>query len=187
MKDRTDPDIKKHEELEKLFLAHGFSDYKWIDPQKIVVSHWVRMKCMFGCDEYGKTHCCPPHVPPVTECEQFFREYGRAVVFHFSKQVEKAADRFDWSKQVNLSLSKLERAVFLNGYERVFLLFMDSCCICGECTAAGQRCIHPKIARPSPEALAVDVFSTVRQYDFPIAVRSEYAQAMDRYAFLMID
>jgi len=35
--------------------------------------------------------------------------------------------------------------------------------------------------------MAVDVFSTVTQYDFPIDVLSEYTQAMNRYAFLLIE
>jgi hypothetical protein len=38
-----------------------------------------------------------------------------------------------------------------------------------------------------PEALAVDVFSTVRQVGYPIEVLTEYPQAMNRYAFLLIE
>jgi predicted metal-binding protein len=47
-------------------------------------------------------------------------------------------------------------------------------------------CREPKMARPSPEAMAVDVYQTVKQLDFPIAVRTDYTQEMNRYAFLMI-
>lgn len=35
-----------------------------------------------------------------------------------------------------------------------------------------------------PEALAVDVFSTVRQVGYPIEVLTDYSEAMNRYAFL---
>ena len=42
------------------------------------------------------------------------------------------------------------------------------------------------MARPAPEAMAVDVFSTVRRFEFPINVRTDYDQKMDRYAFLMV-
>jgi hypothetical protein len=38
-----------------------------------------------------------------------------------------------------------------------------------------------------PYALPVDVFSTVRQYDYPIKVLSDYSQVMNRYAFLLIE
>jgi len=36
------------------------------------------------------------------------------------------------------------------------------------------------------DAMAVDVYSTVRQFGFPISVKTDYQQAMDRYAFLMV-
>jgi hypothetical protein len=45
----------------------------------------------------------------------------------------------------------------------------------------------PRQARPSPESMAVDVFSTVRQVGYPIEVLSDYAQAMNRYAFLLLE
>ncbi len=35
--------------------------------------------------------------------------------------------------------------------------------------------------------LAMDVFTTVRQFGFPIEVCTDYSQKMDRYAFLMIE
>jgi predicted metal-binding protein len=173
-------------ELEALILKHGYSDYKWIDPQKIIVSQWVRMKCMFGCGEYGNNASCPPNLPSVAECERFFREYGHAVIFRFEKKVAKPEDRHRWSQKVNAKLSKLEREVFLCGYERVFLLYMDSCCICTECSGSRSQCKVPRISRPSPEAMAIDVYSTVRQFGFPIEVRTNYSQVMNRYAFLMI-
>jgi predicted metal-binding protein len=65
--------------LEKLFLKHEFKDFKWINPHNIVVSQWVRMKCMFGCKDYGKNACCPPNTPPVDECKSFFREYSEGL------------------------------------------------------------------------------------------------------------
>ena len=43
------------------------------------------------------------------------------------------------------------------------------------------------MARPTPEAMCVDVYSTVRQVGYPIHVLSEYTQAMNRYAFLLIE
>jgi len=36
------------------------------------------------------------------------------------------------------------------------------------------------------DGMAVDVYSTIRQFGFPINVKTDYKQAMDRYAFLMV-
>ena len=125
-------------------------------------------------------------MPSVSECERFFHEYQDAVIFRFEKAVDPPEDRHKWSKKVNIKLAKLERDIFLSGYERAFMLFMDSCGICADCTANREECKEPKSARPSPESIAVDVYSTVRQFGFPIEVRTDYSQEMNRYAFLMI-
>jgi len=173
--------------LEKLLAKHGIKDFKWIDPKSIVVSHWVRMKCMFGCGEYGRTATCPPQVPSVEECSKFFRDYRQAVIIHFEKTVAKPEDRHAWTRTVNLRLVELEREVFLSGCEKAFLLFMDSCTICAQCAGKREACIEPRKARPTPEAMAVDVYATVRKAGYPIQVLARTDEAMNRYAFLLID
>jgi predicted metal-binding protein len=173
-------------ELERLFLKQRFDDFKWINPQDIIVSQWVRIKCMFGCQEYGRNACCPPNTPPLDECRNFFREYSEGVVFHFAKKVAKPEERHEWAKGVNESLLRLEREVFLAGNPKAFLLFMDSCSLCKECAEERKQCRNKKSARPSPEAMAVDVFSTVRQLGYPIQVLHDYSETMNRYAFLLV-
>lgn len=177
---------KQYRRVEDTLQAHGYTDYKWIDPRQIVVAQWVRMKCMFGCGEYGRSGACPPNTPPVEACERFFREYGDALILHFEGRMEKPEDRHAWSAKINAGLVKLERAVFLAGFERAFLLFMDSCCFCRECSGRRETCEQPRMARPAPEAMAVDVYSTVRRFGFEINVRTNYDQTMDRFAFLMV-
>jgi predicted metal-binding protein len=175
------------ETLEALFHKHGYADFKWIEPQNVVVSHWVRMKCTFGCKEFGRNAACPPNVPSVAECRQFFDEYGSGAVFHFAKAVARPEDRHAWSRQVNQQLLKLERDVFLAGCRKAFLLFMDSCGVCADCVGVRAECKSPQSARPTPEAMAVDVFATVRSLGYPIEVLTDYSQQMNRYAFLMIE
>lgn len=175
---------RKH--LEKLFIKHRFKDFKWINPQKIVVSYWVRMKCMFGCIEYGKNTCCPPNTPSVDECQKFFKEYTEGVIFHFTKKLPKPEQRHEWSRGINKRLLKLEREVFITGNQKAFLLFMDSCNICKTCVEERIDCKNKKSTRPAPEAMAVDVFSTVRQLNYPIEVLRDYSETMNRYAFLLI-
>ena len=102
-------------------------------PAEIVVAEWVRMKCLFGCREYGQNAACPPNTPPVDDCARFFREYKRAAVFHFAKTVDRPEDRHAWSRKLNLELLKLEQEVFKAGYVKAFLLFFDSCGICLDC------------------------------------------------------
>jgi predicted metal-binding protein len=173
--------------LETLYAKHGFTDFRWIDPQEIIVSHWVRMKCMYGCRHYGRNASCPPNVPTVDECRAFFQEYENAVVFHEHKSVPKPGDRYRWTREMNLRLLELEREVFLTGFPKAFLLFLDSCQICDECAGKRADCNQPKSSRPTPEGMSIDVFSTVRKTGYQIDVLSDYAQEMNRYAFLFIE
>jgi predicted metal-binding protein len=173
--------------LDKVFQKHDFTDFKWIEPNQVVVSQWVRMKCTYGCKSYGRNASCPPNVPSVSDCRSFFNEYSSAVVFHQSKSVPKPEDRHKWTKQVNLKLLELEREVFLGGFPKTFLLFLDSCGLCDSCSGKRTECNQPKSSRPTPEGMAIDVFSTVGKLGYPIEVLSDYTQTMNRYAFLFIN
>jgi predicted metal-binding protein len=177
-------DIKR---LEAIFNKHNCTDYKWINPQDIVTAQWVRIKCMYGCGDYGKIATCPPNVPSVSECRQFFDEYEHSVIFHFEKAVDKPEDRFQWTRKINLSLLGLERDVFLFGYQKSFVLVIDSCTLCEECVGGRGECKNPKLSRPTPEAMAIDVYSTARKHDYPIQVLADYSKVMNRYAFLLIE
>ena len=167
--------MNSREELESLFEKHGCTDYKWIEPEDIVVAQWVPLKCMFGCAEHSRNASCPRNVPSVSGCRQSFNDYSTAVVFHFEKTVDKPEDRHAGTREVSLGLLDLERVVFLCGYYKAFLLFMDSCGICADCAGARGECKSPKLARPTPEAMAVDVFATVRRYGYPIEVPTDYS------------
>jgi predicted metal-binding protein len=175
----------QRESLENLFGESGFDRFAWIDPGEIRVAQWVRMKCTFGCSGYGKSGCCPPQTPSVSDCRRFFDEYSSAVVFHFPVQFEDPEDRHPWKKKNTLDLVELERQVFLAGNERAFVM-AQGCSLCQECETDRVNCQKPELARPSPEAMAVDVYTTARELGFPIQVKTDHGQAMDRYAILMV-
>ncbi|MFW9788588.1 MAG: DUF2284 domain-containing protein [Candidatus Thorarchaeota archaeon] len=173
-------------EIEGLFHKHGFNNYKWIGPEDVVVANWVRMKCAYGCPSYGKAACCPPNTPSVAECRDLFDEYSDIAIFHFPVELNDPEARHDVVKDIDGRLSKLEREVFLSGQEKAFLLFAGSCHLCEECAISRENCKHPKRARPTSEALAVDVFSTVRAAGYPLNVLKDYNESMNRYAFLLV-
>jgi len=187
MRKAANKKVISRKELDEMFKRHGYDDYRWIDPKGIVVAQWARMKCMFGCKNYGRCGTCPPNTSSVQECKAFFQGYKTGVVFHFTKRVARPEDRFAWTRRVNLKLLKLEREVFLSGFYKAFLLFMDSCNFCEPCPGIRQLCKKPKMARPTPESMAMDVFVTVRKIGYPIEVLSDYKQEMNRYAFLFIE
>ena len=172
--------------LENIFLRHGFSDYKWIRPEDVVISNWVRMKCKFGCPDYGRCAACPPNTPSVSDCRKFFDEYQEIAIFHLGKKLENPEERHELVRDFDKRLLKVEREVFLAGNVKAFLLFAGTCSLCKECVTSREDCKQPLLSRPTIDALAVDVFSSVRNVGYPLEVLQDYNDTMNRYAFLLI-
>jgi predicted metal-binding protein len=177
---------KGRKKVDEILKRHGVADYTWIDPRQIVTAQWVRMKCMYGCSSFGRKACCPPNTPTVTECERFLKEYRHAVLFRVIAQFKKVEARLDWNRQINDRFSKVERDLFVAGHERVFLLSPAGCVLCAKCSGQRETCALPAAARPTPEALAIDVYSTVRRFGYPIEVRQAVTDEQNRYGFLLI-
>lgn len=174
------------EQVEDLFKKHGFSDFKWVSGKNIKVSQWVRFKCIYGCNSYGKKSTCPPNVPTVSECERFFSEYESAVIVHFKRENEDKQDLASWCKAINIELSKIEKDIFLAGFYKAFAIFVDECNLCVDCVSERSECRNKKIARPCTEALAVDVYGTVTSIGYPIKVINGENDIMNRYAIVLI-
>jgi len=173
--------------IESILHDKGFDVFKWMSSKDVLVNHWVRFKCMFGCGSYGTKGSCPPSMPAIEECRAFFREYDHIAVIHLEQQLADPEDRGNWSRKNNVKLLKLEKAAFLAGFHKAFLLFVDECRICDDCPGTRAECKHLNLSRPCPESLGVDVFTTVRQLGCLIEVLSDYEKPMNRYSFLLVE
>lgn len=103
--------------IESVIHDNGYEDFRWISGKDVVVNQWPRFKCMFGCPTYGKKGSCPPSVPTIYDCREFFNEYDKIAVIHLKKKFDDPGDRKEWSRKTNINLLKLEKAVFLSGNE----------------------------------------------------------------------
>ena len=174
-------------DIERLMTEAGFADYRWTSGADLVAGQWVRLKCTYACQSYGRQACCPPNVPSVAVSREFFREYERVAVIHIEKAGDSPQKLDLWKREVNTTLLELERAVFLAGFYKAMVLFPGDCSLCPQCVPEPEDCRHPGSVRPTPEALGVDVFATARKLGYPIEVLTDYDQAMNRYAFLLIE
>jgi len=87
------------EKIETYIQEYGLSDFKWINPKDIIVAQWVRVKCEFGCSDYG-LGTCPPNTPSVQECRDFFKEYNTGLLIRLTKTADKDNYPSDWSKEM---------------------------------------------------------------------------------------
>jgi predicted metal-binding protein len=178
--------MKNKKKIESLIQKQDFAVYKWIDPKEIVVAQWVRVKCTFGCSDYG-LGTCPPNTPSVSECDKFFKEYKSGLIIRLSKFADKNSYPSDWSKGMTKKLLELERDIFLSGHQKAFLLNQTCCSLCKECSGSRLDCKDKKNSRPSPESFAVDVYQTVRNVGLEINVVADNPAEMNRIAILLID
>jgi predicted metal-binding protein len=174
--------------LEEAFAREGLPDFKWIDPRAdVVVAEWVRIKCQFGCSGYGRIATCPPNTPDVADCRAFLAEYRAGVLFHFTYRETKPGNRQPWAEKVNHQLFQVERAVFLANCPKAFTFAMSPCHLCADCPGQRAECRHAESTRPTPEALAIDVYTTAHQAGYPIQVLTDFDQEMNRYAILLVE
>ncbi len=173
-------------EIDTLLKQSVFSEYTWIDPKEIVVSQWVRVKCEFGCSDYG-LGTCPPNTPSVADCREFFKEYKKAVLIRIIKEADKNNYPSDWSREITNELLALERKIFLRGKQKVFLLNQTCCSLCSECTGNRYDCKDKRRSRPSPEAFAVDVYQTVRNNGMELSVVKDNPAEIHRIAILLLE
>jgi len=153
-------DLKR---LCRLGVKFGASEAKPIKAEDVVVSDWVRLKCQYGCDGYGKSLTCPPYSPTPEQFRNVLKGYERAILLKFSPKGHEG----DW-KDPHDVVVKLEREAFLSDYHSAFGVACGPCPHCDECNL--KRCVNPGLARPSMEACGVDVFSTVRKAGFNLEV-----------------
>ncbi|MDA3890229.1 MAG: DUF2284 domain-containing protein [Salinivirgaceae bacterium] len=177
--------MQHKQNIETLLNNMDFTDFKWIDPKEIIVAQWVRVKCHFGCSDYG-LGTCPPNAPSVQECRNFFNEYESAVIIRLSVNADLSNYPSDWSKKTTTKLLELERQIFLQNNPKAFLLNQTCCTICKKCTGTRLDCKDKKNSRPSPEAFAVDVYQTIRNIGMDINVIYENPSEINRIAILLI-
>ncbi len=172
--------------VESLLEAHGFKDYRWIDAKEIVIRQWVRSLCIHSCPDYGKRAVCPPNMPSIGECERFFAEYDRALILRFEMKAHHRKKDSEVFCQIDESLLDLEKRLFYEGYPKALLLPATVCYRCDECTQSLTECRFKDKARPTPEALGVDLFTTVKKVGYPLDVLKDMDDMMNRYAILMV-
>ena len=171
------------DEFCKLARQLWAADAKIVSPKDVPTAEWVRLKCQYGCSEYGLHLTCPPYSPPPSTTRKMLDEYQYAVLI-----------RGERTRPVREIGAELELKVFLAGYYKAFALLCGPCSICATCGAAADgadlrraSCQHPEKARPAMEAAGIDVFATARAAGFPIEVVTSATCEQNYYALVLVE
>ena len=64
---------------------------KYISPKEIITAEWTRLKCQFGCFNYGR-FTCPPHTPDALTMRRILDSYQVSMIFQFSGKWNPGSD-----------------------------------------------------------------------------------------------
>jgi predicted metal-binding protein len=167
-------------------LELGADAAQLIDTDKVVVAEWVRLKCLYGCDEPGVHNTCPPDgAPDLDVIRRLLGEFRRGVLLTVGPIT--GSERSDpESRRLNDAALALERDLFLGGFHKVWTMGAGPCDLCA-CCSQGDDCPTPEKARPSMEGCGIDVFTTVRNAGWTIEVVQDEGDAYRFFALVLVD
>jgi predicted metal-binding protein len=161
----------------------GATEVRAIPVRDVVVDERVRLKCQVPlCDSYGRNFTCPPFLPPVFEFREMLSRFERGVLVQVSAEgpFDPRGDVFEHARKLHGLMNRAERMAFREGFRFAAALIGGCCRLCDECAAVrpGEPCRHPFRARPSMEAMGIDVLATLEKAGlearFPVRDRVDW-------------
>jgi len=151
-------------------LQLGASQAESISAQWVRIDERVRLKCSIPpCPNYGRCGYCPPYTPEPEFMRKALGQFKWALLFRIDVPVEDFADfkRYyphgqQYQRKTDEIAAKIESMAFADGY-RFAMGFgaggcRDTLCNGGLCQQLDSgRCRHVLRARPSMEAVSIDV------------------------------
>ena len=198
-----------NKDLESLLceLKSVHEDLRLIPTEIIVVSDWVRLKCRYGCGNYGNHLGCPPFTPTPPETRAVLSAYRNAVLVRFEakpdpKVATKHAGRSLSNSVVKMqkTVAELERAAFLAGYYKAFGMNAMPCALCDTCIIEEMqkkdqavfdldsvKCKNKELMRPSMEACGIDVFKTLQNAGYKPRVLKDCKEMVELFGLILLE
>lgn len=202
--------LKDVKEICQLVADNGASKTAIIKAGRVVVDQRVQLKCRYPpCDSYGGNLMCPPFTPSAAEFKKYLSRYKYGILIQVEGEVPQEIRPYLWNKQISCAelwkdegfrklydpwnielwkklhrvVSYVEREAFVRRYYLSLGILRGRCRLCNECDTK-SLCKHPFEARPSMEAMGIDVDRTVRK----VGLNIEWGQRtkVHHYGLVMI-
>ncbi len=159
--------------------AHDLSasDAKIISTNKIPIEDEIIDFCKEPlCEGYGKSIYCPPHIMKPQRFRDLFSKYENAIFFKIdvSTKTLLSEGRFNEFRKIYEIATELEVFAIKAGFSKSKGFAAGSCkpvfCPEYQCQGLinGETCRYPDKARPSMEAVGINVFKLVRDVGWEI-------------------
>jgi len=161
----------------------GITTAKIIDVENIIVGNWVRLKCQYGCRQYGKWLTCPPFSPTPNYTRKMLSDFSKALLLYVENISFQESD--EHRVRFKKIIATLEREIFLDNYYKAFGMTSGPCRLCRTCDTT-KSCLHPYDARPSLEACGIDVYHTAKNCGFKLEVVKSQDSLFSRVGVIII-
>jgi predicted metal-binding protein len=162
-------------------VEFGSSMAEIIPANWVQIDERVRLKCAIPlCPHYQKNIYCPPHGPDLETVAKALSRYSWAILFALDViPAEQFSDRSnkrqaaDWARKTFEIVGRIETLALGSGYYLAMGFGQASCkkALCGQercLVLEGRNCPYPLKARPSMEAVGMDVYGLVARAGWDI-------------------
>ena len=170
--------LKILDELRTFAVGTGASGAVVMDIDEIVIREQVRLKCRVPlCKSYNRNLMCPPNVMEPEEFKKVLECYSKAILMQKEGRVEPGQEEdraviFKPANELHQMVNEVEREAYRKGFRFAAGFIGGSCKLCDECVTVGSGlpCKYPFKARPSMEAMGIDVFDTAGGAGLPFSI-----------------
>ncbi|KKM11482.1 hypothetical protein SY88_08495 [Clostridiales bacterium PH28_bin88] len=160
----------------ELIKREGATAVKLIVVDNVVVDERVRLKCQVPlCPDFGRALMCPPGLPSLAEFRQVLEKYRQALLIQVASRVSTLPPQdhqavYAPARELHRLVNLVESKAFSMGLRFAAGFIGGSCRLCDTCVGVGsvEPCRHPFKARPSMEAMGIDVVATVERAGMPV-------------------
>ena len=151
------------------FIRETGGDAVALPANQVVTGEWVRMKCLYGCNGFGRRFSCPPYTPTPAETQAVLDDYNQTLLIRFDgDRGETTPERLvsrEMTRYVQTVMFDTEAMAFADGFYKAFGYTGHQCGWCGSCFAKKEGavatdCKNRRKMRPSMEAAGIDVYAT---------------------------
>ncbi len=165
--------LKTYEKIKKVYTIRE------IEIDKIKITQTVRDYCARNkCGQYGANFMCPPYVGDIEDFKKKLRTYDAGFIVVVKDKVNNPDDMEEFYKpayRLHEIMLELEKEAKKLGFKNSYALIGGNCKLCKICNAklGIKECKYPDKARPSLEAMGIDVIDTCRRIGINIEFRKD--------------
>jgi predicted metal-binding protein len=153
----------------------GARHVRFITPNDVKLDPRCYLKCRYGCEEWGRKWTCPsaPGIIPLDEFKAMLDQYHAIMLIH--------APTFVLNQEISFAI---ERQAYYDGH--YFAFSLAGCALCEPCMYP-EPCPYQYKARPSMQAMGIDVFATAHAQGLPLDTLVGPGDEENWYSLVLIE